>query len=72
LDGFVIEEGVVPAALASGVQIMVETTPGKIFPQKWGLAQKFRHFLSSQRGWMFGPYSSWGGEDTDLSYYEPR
>ena len=68
LDGFVIEEGAVPAGLASGLQILIESTPGKIFPKKWGLAQQFRHFISSKRSWIFGPYANGGSAERTQVY----
>jgi len=60
LEGFVIEEGAVPEALVSGIQVFLEGMPGKIFPRQWDLAHRLRHLMSGLRSRVFGPYSSGG------------
>jgi hypothetical protein len=60
LDGFVIEEGAVPAALVSTLQALMENMPGKIYPKQLGPLQRFRHFMSRQQSRVFGPYSGGG------------
>ena len=53
LDGFVLQEGVVPRALVPGIQAMLETMPGKIYPSNGSGYQQFiRRMLSK----IFGPY----------------
>ncbi|KIM77112.1 hypothetical protein PILCRDRAFT_12290 [Piloderma croceum F 1598] len=58
LEGFVIEEGAVPEALVSGIQVLLEGMPGKVFPRQWDLTHRLRHLMSGLRSRMFGPYSS--------------
>lgn len=60
LEGFVIEEGAVPKALVSSIQVVLEGMPGKIFPRPWDLAHRFRHLMSGLRSRLFGPYSRGG------------
>ena len=60
LEGFVIEEGAVPGSLVSGIQVLLEGMPGKIFPKPWDLAHRLRHLMSGLRSRVFGPYSSGG------------
>jgi hypothetical protein len=60
LDGFVIQEGAVPAALVPSMQALMESMPGKIYPKQWGPLLWFRHFMSRQQSKLFGPYSRGG------------
>jgi hypothetical protein len=57
MTGFVIEEGAVPLALVSNLQILMDLTPGKIFPGNWGPLERFRHFISGLQSRVLGPYS---------------
>lgn len=53
LDGFVLQEGVIPRALVPGIQLMLESMPGKIYPSNGSAYQQFiRRMLSK----VFGPY----------------
>jgi hypothetical protein len=60
LDGFVIEEGAVPEALVSGLQLLLESMPGKIYPAQWSRLDKLQHSIARKRSWWFGPYSRGG------------
>ncbi|KAI9840114.1 MAG: hypothetical protein M1837_001918 [Sclerophora amabilis] len=68
LDGFVVEEGAVPGSLAPLLQAMLETTPGKIHAENYGIAQKLRHLLSSSESHLFGPYSPNGSLERTQIY----
>lgn len=48
LDGFVIEEGAITEALVPVLQHMLEVLPGKVYPDKWGIQEMLRHFVSRQ------------------------
>lgn len=56
LDGFVIEEGAVPKALAPLFQTMLELMPGVQYPKGQSLVEKFRHVLAQQGSRFLGPY----------------
>lgn len=56
LDGFVIEEGAVPKALAPLFQTMLELMPGNQYPRGQTLLEKFRHVLAQQGSRFLGPY----------------
>jgi hypothetical protein len=58
LDGFVIEEGAVPAALVTGLQALLETMPGKSLPK--GSAHIFQQFKARKTSWILGPYADGG------------
>ena len=48
LDGFVIEEGAITAALVPVLQHMLKILPGRIYPTPWRIREMIRHFLSRQ------------------------
>jgi len=56
LDGFVIEEGTVPKALAPLLQTMLELMPGKNYPTGLSLYEKVKHRLAQQGSRFLGPY----------------
>ncbi|GME65013.1 putative glucose-methanol-choline oxidoreductase protein [Neofusicoccum parvum] len=58
LDGHVIEEGAIPESLAAVFQYMLEGSPDKIFPSKWGIIEQLRHFASRTQARLpfVGPY----------------
>ena len=56
LDGFVIEEGAVPKALAPLFQTMLELMPGNQYPKGQNLLEKFKHILAQQGSRFLGPY----------------
>ena len=68
LDGFVIEEGAVPESLAQVLQTMLEATPGKIYPQSFGIREKFRHLLSRFKSRVLGPYVQGGSVERTQVY----
>jgi choline dehydrogenase-like flavoprotein len=68
LDGFVIEEGAVPEALAPLIQTMLELMPGNQVPQGQGLVEKFKHVLSQQGSRFLGPYFSKGSIERTQTY----
>jgi choline dehydrogenase-like flavoprotein len=68
LDGFVIEEGAVPKALAPLFQTMLEMMPGNQVPKGETLAAKFKHMLAQQGSRFLGPYFSKGSIERTQTY----
>jgi len=60
LDGFVIEEGAVPQALAYALQPMLELLPGSQKPKDATLMQKVRRLIARLASFILGPYYSKG------------
>ncbi|KIK66211.1 hypothetical protein GYMLUDRAFT_38025 [Collybiopsis luxurians FD-317 M1] len=58
LDGYVIEEGAVPAALAEVLQTMLEVLPGKQHPEQYGVTERLRHLVSDTKTRFLGPYAT--------------
>ncbi|KAI0883213.1 FAD/NAD(P)-binding domain-containing protein [Annulohypoxylon maeteangense] len=56
LDGYVIEEGAIPGALAPFLQAMLELLPGSIEPTGEGLIGKFQANLARLGTAFLGPY----------------
>jgi hypothetical protein len=56
LDGFVLEEGAVPQALAKFYQAMLEHMPGTVAPAGLSAFEKLQHLLARQGSKLFGPY----------------
>jgi choline dehydrogenase-like flavoprotein len=56
LDGFVIQEGAVPKALAPLFQTMLEMMPGNQYPQGYTLLSKVKHVIAQQGSRFLGPY----------------
>jgi hypothetical protein len=67
LDGYVIEEGAIPAAMAPIVQGLFETIPGKIYPTS-GQYKVLRHFFSRMTNRVFGPYAVGGSVNRTQTY----
>ncbi|KAF1960770.1 FAD/NAD(P)-binding domain-containing protein [Byssothecium circinans] len=67
LDGYVIEEGAIPAALAPLLQGLFEAMPGKVFPPP-GQYNALRHFLSRTKSRVFGPYAKGGSVNRTQTY----
>ena len=60
LDGFVLEEGAIPEALAHFLQAMLQLTPGKVYPEikkSAGRYSRLRKFLAKAEAKFLGPYS---------------
>jgi choline dehydrogenase-like flavoprotein len=68
LDGFVIEEGAIPKALAPLFQIMLELMPGKHAPDGLSLYEKLQHRLSGIGSAVLGPYFSKGSIEKTMVY----
>ena len=60
LDGFVIEEGAVPEALVSVLQLMLETMPGQIAPKEHGVMKWIRDLIArnQSRVYRYAPSGS--------------
>lgn len=56
LDGYVIEEGAMPGALAPFLQAMLEILPGSIEPAGEGLVGTFKATLARLGSAFLGPY----------------
>jgi hypothetical protein len=67
LDGYVIEEGVVPGALAFMVQTILEAMPGKVRP-RLNLFHLLRYFWSILLSRIFGPYVGGGSVKRTQTY----
>lgn len=67
LDGYVIEEGVIPGALAPLVQTIFEATPNKVYPT-FSPLHALRYIGSSFQSRLFGPYSKGGSIDRTQTY----
>ncbi|KAK7042261.1 FAD/NAD(P)-binding domain-containing protein [Favolaschia claudopus] len=57
LDGYVIEEGAIPQALAPMIQAMLDILPGKEHPDPFTLTSRLRHLLSAAKSRLLGPYA---------------
>ncbi|KAL1612873.1 hypothetical protein SLS60_001103 [Paraconiothyrium brasiliense] len=67
LDGYVIEEGAIPSALAPVIQNLLETIPGKGIP-KLGWYEVLRHVFARLKSRAFGPYAVGGSVDRTQTY----
>ncbi|CAJ2507452.1 Uu.00g086380.m01.CDS01 [Anthostomella pinea] len=56
LDGFVIEEGSIPSALAPFMHALLEFLPGSVEPQGESLFGRFKAKLASAGSFFLGPY----------------
>ncbi|KAI9802390.1 MAG: hypothetical protein M1833_001896 [Piccolia ochrophora] len=68
LDGFVIEEGAIPESLAQVFQSLLETLPGQVTPQNFGIQERLRHLLSRQKSRILGPYAQGGSVERTQVY----
>jgi choline dehydrogenase-like flavoprotein len=68
LDGFVIEEGAIPKALAPLFQTMLEMMPGNQLPKGETLASRVKHALAQQGSRFLGPYFSKGSIERTQIY----
>ena len=68
LDGYVIEEGAIPAALAPFLQAMLETMPGSKSPEGDSPLEKVRSGMARLGSFVFGPYLQKGAMDNTQVY----
>lgn len=68
LDGFVIEEGAIPKALAPLFQTMLELMPGNQLPKGQSFTDKVKHALAQQGSRFLGPYFSKGSIERTQVY----
>jgi hypothetical protein len=68
LDGFVIEEGTAPQALAMFYEAMLENMPGQVAPTGLNAFQKVKHLLARQGSKLLGPYFSKGSTEKTQVY----
>ena len=63
-----IEEGAIPGGVASLFQSMLQSTPGKIDPQNFGLQERLRHLVSRSKSRLLGPYEQGGSVERTQIY----
>ncbi|OLN81041.1 Cholesterol oxidase 1 [Colletotrichum chlorophyti] len=68
LDGFVIEEGAVPAALAPFYQSMLATMPGRVFPTNLSPMKVAEHLAAAAGSRIFGAYFPKGSVEKTQCY----
>ncbi|TVY17726.1 Cholesterol oxidase [Lachnellula arida] len=68
LDGYVIEEGAIPQALAELFQTMLELMPGNQYPKGHSLFGKVKHALAQQGSRFLGPYYKKGSIERTQVY----
>jgi choline dehydrogenase-like flavoprotein len=68
LDGFVIEEGALPEALAPLFQTMLELMPGKNDHHDAGLYDKVKHKFARLGSQILGPYYQKGSTEKTMIY----
>ncbi|SPN98942.1 related to cholesterol oxidase precursor [Cephalotrichum gorgonifer] len=68
LDGYVIQEGAVPAALAPFLQAVLEAMPGSVRPPGGGLLEKVRSSMARLGSFVLGPYFRRGALDKTQVY----
>jgi choline dehydrogenase-like flavoprotein len=68
IDGYVIEEGAVPKALAPLFQTMLELMPGNQIPKGEGLFSKVKHAFAQQGSRFLGPYFKKGSIERTQVY----
>ncbi len=68
LDGFVIEEGAMPRALAPFLQTLLEMMPGNLCPENESLAERVRSSLARYKSRFMGAYAQGGSMDNTQVY----
>lgn len=68
LDGYVIEEGAVPAALAPFYDFMLANLPGKIFPKHLSIKDKVQHVAAVASSVVLGPYNTMSSTEKTQCY----
>ncbi|KAH6699057.1 hypothetical protein BKA61DRAFT_496631 [Leptodontidium sp. MPI-SDFR-AT-0119] len=68
LDGFVIQEGAIPKALAPLFQTMLEMMPGNQIPTGQTLVERVKHSIAQQGSRFLGPYYSKGSIERTQVY----
>jgi hypothetical protein len=68
LDGYVIQEGAVPGALAPFLQAILEAMPGSIRPRGGSLLERIRSRLARIGSAVLGPYLRKGALNTTQVY----
>lgn len=68
LDGYVIEEGAVPAALAPFYDFMLSNLPGKVFPSHLSIKEKIGHVAAAASSVVLGPYNRMSSTEKTQCY----
>ncbi|KXH33092.1 glucose-methanol-choline oxidoreductase [Colletotrichum simmondsii] len=68
LDGFVVEEGAIPAALAPFYQAMLTYLPGRVFPDNISIKGAVGHVAAAVGSRFFGPYFPDGSTEKTQCY----
>ncbi|KAJ7097404.1 hypothetical protein C8R44DRAFT_949487 [Mycena epipterygia] len=67
LDGYIIEEGVIPQAFAPVFQAVLEALPGKTYPSL-SAVERLGHLFSRVKSSLLGPYAKGGSLDRTQTY----
>lgn len=68
LDGYVIEEGAVPAALAPFYDFMLSNLPGRVFPSHLSIKDKISHIAAAASSVVLGPYNRMSSTEKTQCY----
>ncbi|KAH7362985.1 glucose-methanol-choline oxidoreductase [Plectosphaerella cucumerina] len=68
LDGFVIEEGAIPRALAPFLQTLLEMMPGNVAPSNEPFSEKVRSSLAQYKSRLLGAHAQGGSMDNTQVY----
>jgi hypothetical protein len=52
-NGYVIQEGAIPEALAPLIQTMLDACPNKVYPKQWSM---WKYFIGRVKNMFLGPY----------------
>jgi hypothetical protein len=67
LDGYIIQEGAIPRALAPLIQPVLELLPGKVYPA-YTIMERFQNLFSRVKSGVLGPYASGGSMNRTQTY----
>lgn len=68
LDGYIMQEGAIPEALAPLIQSMLEILPGKQQPERLNAKDQLQHLMSKAEARFLGPYSKGGSVNKTQVY----
>ncbi|KAK2756567.1 hypothetical protein FQN54_005460 [Arachnomyces sp. PD_36] len=68
LDGFILQEGSVPEAMAPVLQGILAATPGKVYPGNTGILDRIQKFLAATKSFLLGPYTPHGSMECTQVY----
>lgn len=68
LDGYVIEEGAIPRALAPFLQTLLEMMPGNIYSERGTFDEKVRATFAAYKSRLLGVHAQGGSMDNTQVY----